>query len=70
MTQSRSQAAGSPVKLEIAVAYETESVSWYVDGQPCGDTITPAAGLHRIKAMVDGGAEHGKEIIVKYINVE
>ena len=67
---ARSQTAGSPVKLEIAVAYETESVSWYVDGQPCGDTITTAVGLHRVKAVVDGGAERGKEIIVKYINVE
>ena len=67
---ARQQTAGQPVKLAVKTAYEQLGVEWYLDGVRCsGDTVSPTAGRHKLKAVVDGGENVGREIIVKYIQV-
>ena len=69
----REYAAGTAIMLDVRAEYEDEisDIAWFVDDEPVdGDTVTPEAGLHKIKAVVTGPEDIGTDIIVKYINVE
>ncbi len=70
---ARKHAVGDPVRLSVAAGFEDDikSVNWYVDDVLSeSETITPPAGKHKIKAVIDGGESVGKVVIIKYITVE
>lgn len=70
---AREYSAGTPILLDIRAEYEDEvkSVRWFLDDKAVdGDTIQPEAGIHKIKAVVEGPDDVGTEVIVRYIEVK
>ena len=69
----REVAADSQVRLIVAADYEDDikSVKWYVDDMELDtDIVSLPAGEHKIKAVVEGPEEVGKDVIVKYITAK